>query len=120
MQFAQANTQTKNCKRACFSNVDKNCFKKIFQRFKKIKILRHTTRQTQQTLTRKLNINKVYNSSVDRRPAGNKVLPQWGLTEVTEQLCFYQLLCIYSADELQNPPLRQYPKRCLLYRCDHH
>lgn len=41
----------------------------------------------------------------------NKVLPQWGLTEVIEQLCYYQLLCIYSADGFQNPPLRQYPNR---------
>jgi len=42
----------------------------------------------------------------------NKVLPQWGLTEVIEQLYYYQLLCIFSADGFQNPPLRQYPNRC--------
>lgn len=28
LRFAQANAQTKNCKRACFANADKNCFKK--------------------------------------------------------------------------------------------
>jgi len=33
----------------------------------------------------------------------NKVLPQWGLTEVIEQLYYYQLLCIFSADGFQNP-----------------
>jgi NADPH-dependent glutamate synthase beta subunit-like oxidoreductase len=37
LQFAQTNPQTKNCKRACFANADKNCFKKISQRFKKNK-----------------------------------------------------------------------------------
>ena len=29
LQFAQANTQTKNCKRACFANADKIVFKKF-------------------------------------------------------------------------------------------
>ena len=38
LQFAQANAQTKNCKRACFANEDKNCFLKKNQRFKKNKI----------------------------------------------------------------------------------
>ena len=73
MQFAQANAQTKNCKRACFANADKKLFLKISQRFKKIKIHRHTARQTQQTMTRKLNIYKAYSDTVDRKPAGNRV-----------------------------------------------
>ena len=38
---------------------------------KKIKIHQHTARHTQQTITSKLNINKAYNDTVDRRPAGN-------------------------------------------------
>lgn len=42
---------------------------------------------------------------------GNKVLPQWGLTWLIEQLRYYQLLCIYSTDGFQIPPLRQYPNR---------
>jgi len=29
MQFAQTKAQTKNCKRVCFANPDKNCFLKI-------------------------------------------------------------------------------------------
>ena len=29
LQFAQANAQTKNCKRACFANADKIGFKKF-------------------------------------------------------------------------------------------
>jgi len=80
LQFARANAQTKNCKRACFAKADKNCFKKNFQCFKKIKIHRHSARQTQQTMTRKLNIDKAYNDTVDRRPAGNRRLAQWRVT----------------------------------------
>jgi hypothetical protein len=55
-------------------------FLKNFQRFKKIKIHRHTVQQTQQTKTRKLNIDKAYNDTVDRRPAGNS-----GLAKVAVQ-----------------------------------
>jgi len=47
---------------------------------KKIKIHRHTARQTQQTMTRKLNIDKAYSDTVDRRPAGNT-----GLAKVAAQ-----------------------------------
>ena len=81
MQFAQANAQTKNCKRACFANADKIVFKKFPNASKKIKIHRHTARQTKQTMTQKLNINKAYSDTVDRRPAGNstykKLAVQW-------------------------------------------
>jgi hypothetical protein len=60
-------------------------FLKSFQRYKKIKIHRHTARQTQQTMTRKLNIDKAYSDTKDRRPAGNctykKLAVQW-LNEV--------------------------------------
>ena len=46
-------------------------FLKNFPTLQKIKILRPTARQTQQTMTRKLNIDKAYNDTVDKRPAGN-------------------------------------------------
>jgi len=58
---------------------------KNFTTLQKIKIHLHTARQTQQTMTLKLNIDKVYNDTVDRRPAGNstyrKLAVQW-LNEV--------------------------------------
>jgi hypothetical protein len=73
LQFAQAKAQTKNCKRACFANAEKNCFKKFPNSSKKIKIHRHTTRKTQQIMTRKLNIDKAYRTSKEGRPAGNSV-----------------------------------------------
>ena len=42
----------------------------------------------------------------------NTVLAKKGLTEVIEQLCNYQHLCVYSTDGFQMPLLRQYPNRC--------
>jgi len=74
LQFAQANAQTKNCKRACFATQRKIVFKKFPNASKKIKIHRHTTRQIQQTMIHKLNNDKTYNDTVDRRPAGNRRL----------------------------------------------
>uniref|UniRef100_UPI0040475543 hypothetical protein n=1 Tax=Flavobacterium sp. TaxID=239 RepID=UPI0040475543 len=55
-------------------------FKKFPNASKKIKIHQHTARQTQQTMTRKLNIDKAYSDTVDRRPAGNT-----GLAKVAGQ-----------------------------------
>jgi len=40
---------------------------------KKLKTHQHTARQTQQTMTKKLNIDNTYSDTVDRRPAGNRV-----------------------------------------------
>ena len=45
------------------------------------------------------------------RAAGNTVLAKKGLMEVIDQLCYYQLLCIYSTEGFQIPLLRQYPNR---------
>lgn len=73
MQFAQAKAKTENCKRPCFANTQKKCFKKFPNASKKIKIHRHTARQTQQTMTRKLNIGKGNSDTKEGRPAGNSV-----------------------------------------------
>ena len=48
-------------------------FKNFPNTSKKIKIHLNTTGQTQRTMTRKLNIDKAYNDTMDRRPAGNRV-----------------------------------------------
>jgi hypothetical protein len=48
-------------------------FKKFPNASKKIKIHRHTTRQTQQRMTRKLNIDKGHRDTEEGRPAGNSV-----------------------------------------------
>jgi hypothetical protein len=67
-------------------------FKKFPNASKKIKIHQHTARQTQQTMTRKLNIDKAYNDTVDRRPAGNsgfaKKRVQWLIEHSTSHQTF--------------------------------
>ncbi len=61
MQFAQTNAHNKNCKRACFAIADKIVFKKFPNASKKIKI--HKARQTKQTMTQELSIDKTYVNS---------------------------------------------------------
>ena len=111
MQFAQANAQTKNCKRACFANSDKIVFKKFHNASKKIKIHRHTARQTQQTMTRKLNIDKAYSDTTDRRPAGNSGFAKKRVQWLIEHSASHQLLCYVDSFELRNPLLRKAAKR---------
>ena len=111
MQFAQANAQTKNCKRACFANADKIVFKKFPNASKKIKIHQHTARQTQQTMTRKLNIYKAYNDTVDRRPAGNSGFAKKRVQWLIEHSTSHQLLWYVDSFVLRNPLLRKAAKR---------
>jgi hypothetical protein len=84
---------------------------KNFQRFKKIKIHRHTARQTQQTMTLKLNINKTYNDTVDRRPAGNSGFAKKRVQWLIEHSTSHQLLCYVDSFVLRNPLLRKAAKR---------
>jgi hypothetical protein len=85
LKNAQANAERNFFKRVFFSPPKEKLFLKNFPPTKKIKTHRHTARQTQQTMTRKLNIDKAYSDTVDRRPAGNsgfkKLAVQW-LNEV--------------------------------------
>ncbi len=71
MQFVQANTQPKIAIELTLPTQTKIVFKK-FLNTKKIKIHQHTAQQTQQTMRRKLNIDKANNDTEDRRPAGNR------------------------------------------------
>ena len=111
MQFAQANAHTKNCKRACFANADKICFKKFANASNKIKIHRHTARQTQQKMTQKLNINKAYSDTVDRRPAGNSGFAKKRVQWLIEHSTSHQLLWYVDSFVLRNPLLRKAAKR---------
>ncbi len=111
MQFAQANAQTKKCKRACFASANKIFFKKFPNASKKIKTHRNTARQTQQRMTRKLNIDKTYNDTTDRRPAVNRRLAQWRVTWLIEHSTSHQHLWCIDSFVLRNPPLRQAPNR---------
>jgi hypothetical protein len=55
-------------------------FLKTFPTLQKNKNTQHTARQTQQKMIRKLNIDKAYSDTMDRRPAGNT-----GLAKVAVQ-----------------------------------
>jgi hypothetical protein len=86
-------------------------FKKFPNASKKIKIHRHTARQTQQTMTRKLNIDKAYNDTVDRRPAGNSGFAKKRVQWLIEHSTSHQLLWYVDSFELRNPLLRKAAKR---------
>jgi hypothetical protein len=112
LQFAQANTQTKNCKRACFANAEKIVFKKFPNTSKKIKTYRHTARQTKQTMTQKLNIDKTYGNTVDRRPAGNSTYKKLAVQWLNEALCFLSSSVLADSFRLRNRQLLLAAKRC--------
>ncbi len=77
-----------------------------------MKILRHTARQTQHTMTRKLNTNKVYNDTVDRRPAGNSGLAKVAVQCSADTLVVNQKLVLRINICGENRHLRQARKRC--------
>jgi hypothetical protein len=70
LQFAQANTQPKIAIELTLPTQTK-LFLKNFPTLQKIKNTPTHSQQTQQTMTLKHNIDKAYNDTVDRRPAGN-------------------------------------------------
>jgi hypothetical protein len=111
LQFAQAHAQTKNCKRACFANADKIVFKKFPNASKKIKIHQHTARQKQQTMTRKLKINKTYSDTVDRRPAGNSTYKKLAVQWLNEVQFFNQTFVQVDSFVLRNRHLLIAAKR---------
>jgi len=91
------------------------CKKIVFKKFpnasKKIKIHRHTARQTQQLMTQKLNIDKAYSDTTDRRPAGNSGFAKKRVQWLIEHFTSHQLLCYVDSFELRNPLLRKAAKR---------
>ena len=89
-------------------------FLKNFPTLKKIKIHRQTARQTQQTMTQKLNINKTYSDTVDRRPAGNSGFAKKRVQWLIEHSTSHQLLWYVDSLVLRNPLLRKAAKRCAI------
>ncbi|MBV6473285.1 MAG: hypothetical protein JPMHGGIA_01565 [Saprospiraceae bacterium] len=86
-------------------------FLKNFQRFKKIKIHRHTARQKQQTMTQKLTIDKTYSDTVDRRPAGNSGLAKVAVQCSADTFVVNQSLVLRINICGKNRHLRQAAKR---------
>jgi len=92
-------------------------FKKFPNGSKKIKIHRHTGRQTQQTMTLKLNIDEAYNDTSDRRPAGNSGFAKKRFQWLIEHSTSHQILWYVDSLVLRNPLLRKAAKRWLqVYR----
>jgi hypothetical protein len=87
LQFAQANSQTKNCKRASTSPTQERISKYFFQRFKKIK---HANAQTNTTkkMTLKLNKDNGLQTRWTRTPAGNMGLASCGVTCLNSSAVF--------------------------------
>ncbi len=83
---------------------------KIFTRLK-IRIHRSTVRQTQQTMVRKLNIDKGYSDTKEGRPAGNRTYNKSAVQWLNQALCFYSIVVLVDSFVLRNPPERQARKR---------
>ena len=62
-------------------------------------------------MTRKLNIDKAYNDTVDRRPAGNSGFAKKRVQWLIEHSTSHQLLWYIASLVLRNPLLRKAAKR---------
>ena len=107
LQTAQADTQTKVCKRACFSPTqDKNFI--FFPALRCFNFFSATQPTTDKTM------DKIYyspNDTDEKAHTANKVLPQWGLTCFYETFVHKQTVVHLLNFGAKNPPLRQYPNR---------
>jgi hypothetical protein len=62
-------------------------------------------------MTRKINIDKAYSDTKDRRPAGNSGFAKKRVQWLIEHYTSHQLLWCIDSFVLRNPQLRQAPKR---------
>jgi hypothetical protein len=85
--------------------------KKFPNASKKIKTHLQTDRQTQQTMKRKLKINKIYSDTVDRRPAGNSTYKKLAVQWLNEALCFVSSSVLADSFVLRNRQLLVAAKR---------
>ena len=105
MQFAQATHRPKIAKELALSRQRKIVLKKSPNASKKIKIHRHTTRQTHQKMTLKLNLDKAYSDKVDKRPAGNSAYKKLAVQELNKALCFISSSAVADSFRLRNRQL---------------
>jgi hypothetical protein len=107
LQFAQADTQTKNCKRACKFTTEEKIFFKIPPLLKFFKTA--TTQPTQRTA--KATTDKDYSNSTDRTPAGNRRLAKVAVQCSADSFLVNQSLVLRINICGKNRHLRQAPKR---------
>jgi hypothetical protein len=107
LQFAHADTQTKNCKRACKFATEKKLFFKIPYPSKFFKTA--TSQPTQ--VTAKATKNKAYSNSTDRTPAGNSTYPKGGISCSKDSFVVNQTLVFQIKFCGKSPALRVAAKR---------
>jgi len=108
LQAAQANAQTKACKRACLPQRRRK-FKIFFPTL--LKKIKTPDTQTNPTKTVKLNNDNGLQTRWTRTPAGNSVLPQLAVKCKIEAECSYQTFVQVDSVVLRNRQLRQHAKR---------
>jgi len=111
LQLAQANAQTKISKELALPTQTKLFLKNFPTLQKKLKIHQHTARQTQHSMTRKLNTDKAYSDTVDSRPAGNSGFAKKRVQWLIEHSTSHQLLCYVDSFVLRNSLLRKAANR---------
>jgi hypothetical protein len=82
----------------------------------KIKIHRHTARQTQQTITRKLNIDKAYKDTKEGRPAGNSVYVAIAGEVVNRSAELLRNFVLNGQESASNPLLHIHAKRYVQFK----
>jgi hypothetical protein len=107
LQFAHADTQTKNCKRACKFATEEKLFFKIPYPSKFFKTA--TSQPTQ--VTAKATTNKAYSNSTDRTPAGNSTYPKGGISCSKDSFVVNQTLVFQIKFCGKSPALRVAAKR---------
>jgi hypothetical protein len=105
LQFAQANAQTKNCKRAStFATRRKNYFLKSLPS-KIFKTANTQAKQTENEINKMTEKAQIYNDltmTEDRRPAYNSTYPKVAVQWLNQALCFYQSFCLVDSEVLRN------------------
>jgi len=88
------------------SHADKIELKKISSPSENKKYATAQPDKLNKTMTRKINIDRAYSDTTDRRPAGNSTYPKVAVKWFNQALCFYQSLCLVDSEVLRNRHLR--------------
>ncbi len=112
MQFAQANAETKNCKRVFFPPNQEKLKNKKFPSLQKNKTsLPHNPRQTSTLTGYDIMQMDGLTGQGRRRASANKVLPKAGVTNFYDTFVLNRTLVFQINSSAETPRLRQYPNR---------
>jgi hypothetical protein len=117
LQFAQDNTQTKNCKRAfTFATQRKNYFLKSIPS-KIFKTANTQAKQTENEINKMTAKAQKYCDLIlteDRRPAYNSTYPKVAVQWLNQALYFYHSLCLVDSEVFRIRHLRVAANRYLI------